>query len=402
MENFEVPDFEAKYAEGKFRLAWRLCIILASLFTVMAFIEFFHSIANGTLYLICASIPGLELVYLYKTKNSRIAYLSLCSFGSVLTAVSLHFFINEVHLGDFIWMALISIMAFWGLGNFWGWFFTVLNFLISLSYFFFSMKTNFEVIRPIDFTLQASLAVEIMAAYIAIAAIVSQFVKYYRYSFESVLSNNLVIKESNRIISSKNEENIILMKEVHHRVKNNLQIITSLLRLQKQTMPEDAQPKFEEAINRIMTMSLIHRKLYQSGDFTRIEIGAYINDLIREIVQSHSVNDNVKAEIKSEYNKIGLNSIVPLGLIINELLSNSFKHAFSKGQSGAITVEISGGPDNTFYLKYSDTGVWIEEDREGNSFGLDLIATLTEQLDGSFTRSGSSYHFTFNNQDSNA
>ncbi|HRE97972.1 MAG TPA: sensor histidine kinase, partial [Flavobacteriales bacterium] len=125
------------------------------------------------------------------------------------------------------------------------------------------------------------------------------------------------------------------------------------------------------------------------------------NDLIREIVQSHSVNDNVKAEIKSEYNKIGLNSIVPLGLIINELLSNSFKHAFSNGKSGAINVEISGGPGNTFYLKYSDTGIWIDEDREGNSFGLDLIATLTEQLEGSFTRSGSSYHFTFNNQDSN-
>jgi two-component sensor histidine kinase len=207
------------------------------------------------------------------------------------------------------------------------------------------------------------------------------------------------LEKQNELVTSRNNENVLLMKEVHHRVKNNLQIITSLLRLQKNNLPDEVGQKFDESINRIMTMAIIHRKLYQSDDLSQVNIASYINELIDEILSSLSSVDNITTNITTNDIAIGLKTVVPLGLLLNELLSNSFKHAFEGEQSGAISISIKAINNMEFEMVYSDNGSWKIANKNKQHFGLELIETLTEQMDGSYQREQSEYRFVLKNLD---
>jgi two-component sensor histidine kinase len=111
------------------------------------------------------------------------------------------------------------------------------------------------------------------------------------------------------------------------------------------------------------------------------------------------MDDNVKTTIQSDYNNIGLKTIVPLGLLLNELLSNSFKHAFKQINNNEINIQIRKSNDNTFELKYQDNGNWKIINDNDHHFGLELVETHTEQMEGSYYREDSSYTFTLKNLD---
>lgn len=392
-------ELDKYYEEGKYKLALRLCILFTSLFALLTIFELFNSIRNTIVYSICTIIPLVELVYLKKTKKYKLVYLTLCSLGVVVAFYTLNFFTEEIHYGDLLWMLLIVILAYWGLSLKFGVLFLILNLLNIAYYFAFSAKTNLTSLREINFITILSVYIEVSVAFIAISSIIHQFIKFYKYSYESLLLGKQELENSHKLITQKNDENIILMKEVHHRVKNNLQIITSLLRLQKQNLSEEVQEKFDESISRVMTMALIHRKLYQSTDLSNVNLESYINDLVIEIFNSLSFDENVKTHIESNYNHIGLNTIVPLGLLLNELLSNSFKHAFRHAAKSEISIQINKLNDNAFELKYSDTGSWKNPIEDQYHFGLELIETLTEQMEGEYTRDHSSYTFILKNLD---
>lgn len=395
-KDIEVNTF---YEEGKFNLAFRLCILFSSLFMLLTILESFNSVRNTIVYSICTIIPLAELIYLKRTKKYKLAYLTLCSLGSIVAFYTLNFFTEEIHYGDLLWMILIIILAYWGLSIKFGVLFLILNLLTIAYYFAFSAQNNLTSLREISFIATLSVYIEVSVAFISISSIIHQFIKFYKYSYESLLLGKLELENSHKLITQKNDENTILMKEVHHRVKNNLQIITSLLRLQKQNLSAEVQEKFDESINRIMTMALIHRKLYQSPDLSNVNIESYINDLITEIFNSLSFDENVKTHVQSNYNHIGLNTIVPLGLLLNELLSNSFKHAFKNFTKSEINIQINKLSDNAFELNYSDTGCWKTPEETQYHFGLELIETLTEQMEGTFSREGSHYVFKLKNLD---
>lgn len=380
------------YEQGKYSLALRLCILFSSLFFLLTIFESFNSVRNTIVYSICTIIPIAELIYLRKTRKYRVVYLTLCSLGTLVAFYTLNFFIEEIHYGDLLWMILIILLAYWGLSLKAGIIFLILNLLNLAFYFTYSAETNFSSLREFTFITKLSVFIEVSVAFISISAIIHQFIKFYKYSYETLLENN-------KLISSKNDENIILMKEVHHRVKNNLQIITSLLRLQKNNLTPEAELQFEEAIGRIMTMSLIHRKLYQSNDLSQVNIESYIKDLINEISSSLTANDNIKTNIHSSFETIGLKTVVPLGLLINELLTNSFKHAFSIHRLGEINITITSKNKTDLELTYNDSGDWIENNVQKSKFGLELIDTLTEQMEGTFIRIGSNYVFNLKNLD---
>lgn len=395
-KDIEIDDF---YERGKYTLALRLCFLFSGLFALLTIFELFNSLRNSIVYAICTIIPIVELIYLKKTKKYRVVYLTLCAIGSILAFYTLNFFTEEIHYGDLLWMILIILLAYWGVSIKMGVVFLIINLLIIANYFAFNMQTNLTSLREFDFISTLSVYAEVTVAFISISAIIHQFVRFYKYSYETLLENKLMLEKSNKLITTKNEENIVLMKEVHHRVKNNLQIITSLLRLQKQNLTPEVQEKFDESINRVMTMALIHRKLYQSTDLTNVNLESYINDLVNEIFVSLTMDDNVKTTIQSDYNNIGLKTIVPLGLLLNELLSNSFKHAFKQINNNEINIQIRKSNDNTFELKYQDNGNWKNINDNDHHFGLELVETLTEQMEGSYYREDSSYTFTLKNLD---
>ena len=287
----------------------------------------------------------------------------------------------------------IVLLAFIGLGRKIGFFFILINALAIVYFYQFNLNIHIETIQPLSQTKIIIAAVELFLCLFCVSYLLYQYITFNNY-FGGEL------KKSNTELSKKNEENIVLVKEIHHRVKNNLQIIISLLRLQKgELKSEEAKRHFNEVINRIMVMSLIHKKLYQENEMAHIEIKPYLTDLSNDIVNISNLGLPITFEINSQIKKIGLKTIVPLGLLINELLSNSIKHAFLKKTDGLININILEGKNDDFTLVYSDDGTWNEPNKEYIGFGLGLIQTLTEQLEGKFTRNQSEYSFTIKNLD---
>jgi len=196
-------------------------------------------------------------------------------------------------------------------------------------------------------------------------------------------------KQAEEQIRSSLHEKEVLLREVHHRVKNNMQIISSLLRLQSDfSKDKNIIEMFNESRNRIISMSLIHEKLYQSKDFTKIDLKGYIVDLVNGLFQSYGVNMNkIVLNINVENIPLGIDSAIPCGLIINELVTNSLKHAFPGDRKGEVRVILHLTQDNMIELVVGDNGIGLPENldiKNIKSLGLHLVPMLAEnQLMGS-------------------
>ncbi|MDX2216683.1 MAG: histidine kinase dimerization/phosphoacceptor domain -containing protein [Oculatellaceae cyanobacterium bins.114] len=185
-----------------------------------------------------------------------------------------------------------------------------------------------------------------------------------------------------------------LLKEIHHRVKNNLQIISSVLRLQSDYIKDaNILTLFNESQNRIRSMALIHEKLYQSKDLSRINMGEYINDLTDNLLRSYAASSqNIILQIEANDVWMDIDTAIPCGLIINELVSNAVKHAFPNAihldkahQNNMISVSINRPTETQFKLVVSDNGIGIPKEidfQNTESLGLELVCIFTEQLGG--------------------
>ena len=196
------------------------------------------------------------------------------------------------------------------------------------------------------------------------------------------------IKQAEEQIKQSLKEKEILLREVHHRVKNNMQIISSLLRLQSRYVTDETyRGMFEESYNRVISMSLVHEQIYNSGDLTKINIRDYIIELTDNVFLSNRGNaGKIALNLNVDNIQMGLDVTVPFGLILNELLTNSLKHAFPDGRNGKLTVSLHKTDSDDIELIVSDNGVGIPEDidiQKTNSLGLHLINLLAEnQLRG--------------------
>jgi len=203
----------------------------------------------------------------------------------------------------------------------------------------------------------------------------------------SIISRDITQqKEAENKIKRALNEKELLLREIHHRVKNNMQIVLSLLNLQTQYVETDeAAEILQEAQNRVKAMATIHEKLYQSADLSTIDFPDYIHSLISGIFFSHEIKEGqVESIIEIEQIKLNIETAVPCGLIISELVSNSLKHAFPFGKTGIIRVELKS-QDNLFKLTVSDNGIGFPEGLDfenANSLGLQLVNNLIRQIDG--------------------
>jgi hypothetical protein len=178
----------------------------------------------------------------------------------------------------------------------------------------------------------------------------------------------------------------MLLKEIHHRVKNNLMVISSLLNLQSRYIKDEASKSiFKDSQNRARSMALIHELLYQSSDLKRINFGIYINKLTNELFNVYITDPNkIKLNMDIGDIMLDINTAIPLGLIVNELVSNSMKHAFPNNKQGKIYIKFN--LDNGDYsMIISDNGVGFPMDyniQDGDSLGLKIVNSLTEQIEG--------------------
>ena len=205
------------------------------------------------------------------------------------------------------------------------------------------------------------------------------------YAYLKSIKNQRLIAEQNHIIEASLVEKDSLLKEIHHRVKNNLQMVSSLLSLQtKNTRSKAAIEALEEGKSRVKAMALIHQKLYQNDDLSVIEMQGYIESLVNSVQSVFKKGGhNINITIDAEGVELDIDRAIPFGLILNELVSNSFKYAFPDDkENGKIYIHLRKSGDQGFF-EYMDNGVGLPEDTEErtqSSMGIRLMNRLVNQL----------------------
>ena len=206
------------------------------------------------------------------------------------------------------------------------------------------------------------------------------------YAYLKSIKNQRLIAEQKYIIENSLVEKDSLLKEIHHRVKNNLQMVSSLLSLQtKNTRSKAAIEALEEGKSRVKAMALIHQKLYQNEDLSVIEMQSYIESLINSVQSVYKKGGhNINITVDAESVELDIDRAIPFGLMLNELVSNSFKYAFPHGdENGKIYIHIRKSGEQEGYFEYSDNGVGLPEDTEeraNTSMGIRLMNRLANQL----------------------
>ena len=213
------------------------------------------------------------------------------------------------------------------------------------------------------------------------------------YGKDIVIETNRDIterKKSEDKIKASLKEKEVLLREIHHRVKNNLQIISTLLALQADEITDSKTlENYRESENRIQSIALIHEKMYQSKDISNIDFTSYIKSLINDLMYSYDADSrNIQSVIDTGNFLFSIETVQPLGLIINEIISNSLKYAFKNGDEGNVLVKLEKIDFNNFKLTVGDDGVGFPQNidfKNTSSLGLQLVNELVKQLDGDIT-----------------
>ncbi|PWJ43230.1 tetratricopeptide repeat-containing sensor histidine kinase [Sediminitomix flava] len=206
-------------------------------------------------------------------------------------------------------------------------------------------------------------------------------------AYKKLQNNHQLLSSQKELIEASNQEITLLLKELHHRVKNNLQLVSSILNLQAYKLnDQEAIEAVKEGQARVEAMALIHRDLYLDHHVTSIDIKKYVNDLINNLMYAYGFRpDEVSVEKVVEEKYLSVDLVIPLGLILNELLSNSFKHAFEDIDSPKLTIEIKED-SKQLIIKTADNGSGTPSAKSSeNSFGIQMINSLIKQLDGVIT-----------------
>lgn len=208
--------------------------------------------------------------------------------------------------------------------------------------------------------------------------------KEYNCAFASDITERKRVEEALRVSLA---EKTVLLQEIHHRVKNNMQIVNSLIDIQSDSI-NDVQVRsyFRECQNRISSLALVHEQLYQSRDFASVDFAEYISNLATRLFTSFVENpERVTLKIDTESISLNIDQSIPCGLIVNELMSNSLKYAFPDNRKGEIIIRLNTGPEGWITLAVADNGVGLPADvdfRNTQSMGLQIVCMLVKQLKG--------------------
>ena len=367
----------------KFGLTWNVCFMLFILIGIITVISGFSESKFFIHYLLVFLVSLLGMVFLKIYRNYYPVALAISLVSTVVILSSVLYIPNAIHIIESLWLFVIILFSYFALGFAWGLFFSVINAGLYIYYFnflFFENLMNLEEFTPI---FKVIISIEFSFSMFLIGFILTQYRKVNQFANEKRKTAYLALMSEKKLVDKQNLEKTTLLQEIHHRVKNNLQVIISLLRIQSEELKTaEAKNSFNEAISRIMTMSLIHQKMYENNSLSNINLEDYIKTLMNDIVKANYQKSKINLFFNIGFRDIGAKTIVPLGLIINELLSNSLEHAF-EGE-GAIYLTIKHTSNHSFSMHYEDNGTWKQP--KGVSFGLQLIDIFTEQLEGKYER----------------
>jgi two-component system, sensor histidine kinase PdtaS len=211
--------------------------------------------------------------------------------------------------------------------------------------------------------------------------------------------NAVTRKKTNAQLATKNAENELLLKEIHHRVKNNLEVVSSLLALQSAQVDDpNVRDAMQEGQNRVQSIGIVHQKLYQRDNLAAVEMRDYFINLSENVLDTFGANDRIRIECAMQELELDVDTAVPLGLIVNELLTNALKYAFPGGQKGEVNIKLEKTATGDLHLEVSDNGIGKSGSPQGTGFGSQLVQLLTHQLNGTMredVQHGTVVHFDF-------
>ncbi|MDC7999507.1 tetratricopeptide repeat protein [Aequorivita todarodis] len=238
--------------------------------------------------------------------------------------------------------------------------------------------------------------------YIGIAGLLGVILFGMYFTLKNIRKKRKALAAVNIELDAKNKQNELLLKEIHHRVKNNLEMVKSLIALQSAKLEDGASKEAMLASqNRVQSMGIIHQKLYQGENLGSIEMKDYFMNLSEGVLDTFNAEEKVKIECAMDDLNLDVDTAVPIGLIVNELLTNALKYAFPEGVKGQINISLTQ-KDNDLLLEVSDNGVGKTEGLKpkGTGFGTQLIQLLTQQLNGTISedsKNGTAVFFNFKN-----
>jgi two-component sensor histidine kinase len=238
--------------------------------------------------------------------------------------------------------------------------------------------------------------------YISIAGLLIVILAGMYFTLKNIRKKRKALAELNTALDAKNTQNELLLKEIHHRVKNNLELVKSLIALQSAQLSDPgSREALQASQNRVQSMGILHQKLYQGNTLGAVEMKDYFLNLSEGVLDTFGAEDRVRIECAMEHLELDVDTAVPIGLIVNELLTNSLKYGFPKESKGTITIELEQLDDATLKLQVQDNGVGKPKEStvQGTGFGTQLIHLLTRQLNGTVQETSTKGHtvtFQFN------
>lgn len=380
--------------EVKWAIARNLTLVLVATSLVLGIINILDpkNAPGGIAYLACTFIVSCNFILLYKYKIYTPTYYIIIFTGLVVCTLALFLITHHIHAADFLWRLTLILLAIIGISTAFSRILIAYFIIESIIYIQWFLNPNIADTTLLPRNELIALNIELIMPFL-----INSYLIYNFLYLQKVAQSKLEQAYGN--LKQSNQENITLLKEIHHRVKNNLQIVTSLLRLQRDDLKtEEAKTQFTSAVNRVLAMSAIHEKLYQQKKLSELKIAPYINDLAQDLKVIYARDLKIDFQYNIEKSKIDLKTIIPLGLIINELLTNSFKYAFGPS-TAKPTIQISILPtEKGFTMRYADNGTW-KENKNSKHFGSELISILSDQINGSYNLAkkptGTHYDFTF-------
>lgn len=392
---FRPPEnaYQRYYQQGAFELTWRYNAFMLFIYLLLIIAG---GIVNGVVLLsgfLSWLVPLFSLIVMAKTRKYELVAYFHVIVGGLSTGLVLNLNLVPIHAVEVVYMVMVVFFTFVTLRRKMG----VLVLLFQFLWFAIFIARQPLPDPPITTSIKIATILTLLAGLSLFGVLIMEFLRQRRKSENNYLSINKDLNEANHIVNMQYQEKTVMLKEIHHRVKNNLQVISSLLRLQSHEIEQEAaRAHFQDAIFRVSAMALIHEKMYQNENLSQIDIKNYVHSLAGDLIRNHSHAIHVKLTVDTNLQSLGNDTLVPVALILNELITNSLKHAFNGESEGRIDIGIWWQRDKTYFqLSYKDSGVWKSKIRPA-SFGLELITTLTEQLDGQVERTfenGTKYTF---------
>lgn len=242
------------------------------------------------------------------------------------------------------------------------------------------MEENISVFYGVEF----KIVILVLFTSIIIFSII--YAKKIR-STSLLIEHNVYLKNEIKEFQNSLVEKNIQLKEIHHRVKNNLQLINSLLNIQGRNNSNNFEDFLEKGQSHILSISLLHQNLYESEHANKVNFQEYVQSLVNSIFAMYVNNFKIKMEVNANNIFLDIDTANPLGLIITELVCNAFKHAFVDKKEGIISIDLLCNDEINFELKIQDNGIGFSENPSPNkSFGLELVSLMVLQLNGELQR----------------